>query len=193
MLFWLSREAIASLSSTDDAYLCTCAKERTECHLPCTEHGSSELKMTRLRSCHLLCAQHRSQQAFLIKWIISDTLKSFTESEKIYTGVVIKAERYCHWHVNFLWYLRSCLFGNRPQHRYISRDSRYSLPTCVFWNMPLIEEMQLHGECLWVFLWYLLQLMLKRALIALLFLLNLATQGTVRHTWWTQFICGGSF
>lgn len=96
-------------------------------------------------------AQHRSQQAFLIKWIISDTLRSFMESEKIYTGAVIKAEMYCHWQVNLLWYLRWCLFGNGPQHKHISRDRCCSLPTCAFWNMPLLEEIEWRGKCLWFF------------------------------------------
>lgn len=102
MLFWLSREAIASPSSTNDAYLCTCAKERRECHLPLREHGHFGEKMTRLQSCHSFPYTKRSQQAFLIKWIISDTSRSFMESEKFYAGAVIKAEMYCHWLVNLI-------------------------------------------------------------------------------------------
>lgn len=67
MLFWLSREAIASPSSTDDACLCTCAKERRECHLPLTEHGSSEEKMTRLRSCHSISCTAQASASFPCK------------------------------------------------------------------------------------------------------------------------------
>lgn len=72
-------------------------------------------------------AQHRSRQAFLRRWMISDAVESFMESEKICTGLVIKAEIYCHWQVNLLWYLRWCLFGNGQHHKYLSRNQCCSL------------------------------------------------------------------
>lgn len=150
MLFWLSREATASPSSTDDACLCTCVRERSViCQLQST--GVQKRKCHNYDPAIPSCAQHRSQQAFLIKWIISDTLRSFMGSDKIYTGVVIEAKMYWHWQVNLLWYLRCCLVSNGPHDEYISRDWCCCLPTCAFWNMPLIEEFEWCDKWLWYF------------------------------------------
>lgn len=108
--------------------ICALVQRKDEsviCHLQST--GVQKRKWHDYEPSIPSCAQHRSRQAFLRRWMISDAVEGFMESEKICTGVIIKAEIYCHWQVNLLWYLRWCLFGNGKHHKYLSRNQCCSL------------------------------------------------------------------